>query len=154
MHSKYIHEFPISPLVIIIHTHRIYHTCFSLVPRLGDEATHAHTVQLHLHYALNGGLELVSMDTFLPLGDYWMHIQPIGEILYSGCQTNISQICHCSIYICCMMLKQASVNAIIFSLQMCWWLLYSSSSTANIYIAQRNWCHAITGYGNNLAICV
>ena len=29
----------------------------------------AHTVQLHLPYALNGGLELVSMDTFLPLGD-------------------------------------------------------------------------------------
>ena len=37
----------------------------------------AHTVQLHLPYALNGGLELVSMDTFLPLGDCWMHIQPI-----------------------------------------------------------------------------
>ena len=36
----------------------------------------AHTVQLHLPYALNGGLELVSMDTFLPLGDCWMHIQP------------------------------------------------------------------------------
>ena len=85
-HSDYIHEFQISLYILDAlqpsamvnlgipnFSHTIIRYGLRWYQALYTHRLHtitAHTVQLHLPYTLNGGLELVSMDTFLPLGDY------------------------------------------------------------------------------------